>query len=286
MTNAKKHKKLAVTSLALAVAVFGTALTVGSAFAATSTTAKTAVTQNAADRHQGGRHLSAIWNSSELATLLGLTEDQLQEERKAGKSLATIAASQGVDVQKVIDLRVATLTKDLDQRLADSKITQTQYDEQKTRIATKATASVNNIFTGKDRGGDHGRKGALGGLGFNIQSNADIASLLGLTTDELGTQMKAGKSLSALSAEKGVAVDTIKAQVTTMLNTALDKQLADGKITQTQHDAKKAKLAVQAAKIVSRTFKGHDSERGGKGGTRGLDGQAKERSTASESATE
>lgn len=278
--NPKKHKKLAATSLALAVAVFGSAVSVGSAFAATTkTTAATVQTQAATSatattpvkgdgQHRGGS-FKAGWNSAELATLLNLTEDELKTQLASGKTLTDIAAAQGVDKQKVQDLILSAMTAQLDSRLADGKMTQAQYDEQKATLADRAADVLTHAFSGKGGGkGGHGgfgggRHGGFGGL--DLKDNADIAALFGLTTDELATQLEAGKSLSDLAGDKGVAVDTVTAKVVSLLTAALDQRLADGKLTQTAYDARKAKLAEQADRIVSRTFTGHDGAHG-KGG--------------------
>ncbi|MDI4649535.1 SHOCT domain-containing protein [Cohnella hashimotonis] len=293
MMNPKKHKKLAVTSLALAVAVFGSAVSIGSAFAATTKTNGAAAQTQAATsatsttpskgegQHRGGG-FRADWNNADVAALLNLTEDQLKTQLTAGKTLSDIAAAQGVDAQKVQDLIVSAMTKRLDSRLADGKITQTQYDEQKATLAARAADALTNTFSGKGggKGGHGGHGGGRGGFGgIDLKDNADIASLLGLTTDELSTQLESGKSLSDLAADKGVAVDTVTAKVVSLLTTALDQRLADGKITQTEYDAQKAKLADHAAQVVSRTFTGHD-------GAHGKGGKARTDADASDSAAD
>lgn len=289
MMNPKKHKKLAVTSLALAVAVFGSAVSVGSAFAATTktTTAQTQAATSTATtsvkgdgQHRGGG-FRAGWNSAELAALLNLTEDELKTQLKAGKTLSDIAAAQGVDALKVQDLILSAMTAQLDSRLADGKITQAQYDEQKATLADRAANALTDAFSGKGggQGGHGGFGGGRGGFGgLDLKDNADIASLLGLTTDELSTQLEAGKSLSDLAGEKGVAVDTVTAKVVSLLTAALDQRLSDGKITQTEYDAQKAKLADQATQIVSRTFTGHD-------GAHGKGGKARSGAAASDAAS-
>ncbi|CAI6063310.1 SHOCT domain-containing protein [Cohnella sp. JJ-181] len=308
MTHPKKHKKLAVTSLALAIAVFGSAISVGSAFAATTGAAASTATASpaaagssatpsaSAEDKAGGHHrgggFRAGWDSAELAKLLGLTEDELKTQLKAGKTLADIASAQGVEAQKVQALIQSALTEQLDSRLADGKITQAQYDAQKATLADRAADAMTGAYSGKGGGkGGHGGGfggGGRGGFGIDLKDNADIATLFGLTTDELSTQLRAGKSLSALAEAKGVSVDTVTAKVVTLLTAALDQRLADGRITQAQYDAQKAKLADQADHIVSRTFTGHDGARG-KGGKakadEGNDADASTDSSASASAS-
>ncbi|WP_217595843.1 SHOCT domain-containing protein [Cohnella sp. GbtcB17] len=300
MTNPKKHRKLAATSLALAVAVFGSAVSVGSAFAATTTNKNAAAVQTQAatpaattapakdDGHHRGGGFGAGWNNAELAALLNLTEDTLKAQLRAGKTLTDIAAAQGVDKQKVQDLILSAMTARLDSRLADGKLTQAQYDEQKATLADRAADALTNAFAGKGGGkGGHGGPGGFGGGkhggfgGLDLKDNADIAALLGLTTDELSAQLEAGKSLSDLAGEKGVAVDKVTAKIVTLLTAALDQRLADGKITQTAYDAMKAKIAEQAAQIVSRSFTGHDGAHG-EGGKARADANANATTGASD----
>ncbi|MEK0315110.1 SHOCT domain-containing protein [Cohnella sp. 56] len=305
MTNPKKHKKLAITSLALAVAVFGSAFAVGSAFADTTnasdtkaaavasaaptiagkdanrTGTRTEKTGKGGGQHRGGGHLRAVWSSAELAKLLGLPEDELKAQLKAGKSLADIAGVQGVDTQKVQDLLLASLTEQLDSRLADGKITQAQYDAHKAKLADRAADALTRVYSGK--GGDlrgHGGRGGGFASGIRLKDNADIAALFGLTTEELSAQLKAGKSLSALAGEHGVSAGTVTAKVEALLAAALDQRLADGKITQAQYDAHKAKLADRAAALTSRALGGHDGAPGGSG----KDRRAKPAATAAGSA--
>lgn len=308
MTNLKKHKKLGATSLALAVAVFGSAVFVGSAFAATTTNKDAAAVQTQAatpaattapakgdGQHRGGG-FGAGWNKAELAQLLNLTEDALKTQLQAGKTLADIAAVQGVDKQKVQDLILSAMTARLDSGLADGKLTQAQYDEQKATLAERAADALTDAFAFKGGGkGGHGGPGGFGGFGggkhggfggLDLKDNADIAALLGLTTDELSAQLEAGKSLSDLAGENGVAVDKVTAKIVTLLTAALDQRLADGKITQTAYDAMKTKLADQANRIVSRSFTGHDGAHGKARSDAGASGAASGTSASATATTE
>ncbi|WP_025680670.1 hypothetical protein [Paenibacillus massiliensis] len=50
-------------------------------------------------------------NNTELAALLGLTQDELSKALQSDKSLASIATAQGVDVNKVISLLVSQMSQ-------------------------------------------------------------------------------------------------------------------------------------------------------------------------------
>lgn len=103
--------------------------------------------------------------SEETAAVIGVTVDELKAELKAGKSLATIATEKGVDVQKVIDQKVAEEKTRLDQALTDGKLTQEQYDEKIAALTERVTQFVNGEFKkpegdGKGRQGKHGKHNA------------------------------------------------------------------------------------------------------------------------------
>ncbi|MBB6671786.1 hypothetical protein [Cohnella nanjingensis] len=271
MTHPFKHvKKRTFVSLTLAAVVAGSALIASSAFAASATptadSSSSAAAAQKSERGPGhGGKLRIEWDNPELATLLGLTADELKTKREAGQSLAAIAQAQGVDVQKVIDLEVAAMTKQLDQRLADGKITQAEYDTHKAKLADQAAQFVNSTFKDKvGKEGDVGKRGGHDGFGgHGILRSEEIASLFGLTTDELGTQLKAGKSLAAIAADKGVAVQTVTDKVKALLAAELAQKVTDGKLTQAQADAFKAKLDERISKLVNETPKAHgDREHG------------------------
>ncbi|RUS45025.1 LysM peptidoglycan-binding domain-containing protein [Cohnella sp. AR92] len=227
----------------------------------------------------GGANLLA---SDGLATLLGLTADELKTKLKAGDSLATIAAAQNVSVDSVIASVTATLKEQLSAQLSDGKITQAQYDEQAAKLSDIAAKLVNGEFKGGNRGG----KG-FGFGGLNLLASDKLATLLGLTADELKEKLQAGDSLATIAAAQNVSVDSVVASVTATLKEQLSTQLSNGKITQAQYDEQVAKLSDIATKLVNAArpehaaakdgqssddaksgaeFKGSNGGRGGHGG--------------------
>ncbi|MFP4976586.1 hypothetical protein ACE6ED_14365 [Paenibacillus sp. CN-4] len=261
-----KKNTIAASVLALAITVGGGSLITGQAFAATSTgTASTAQSAAAkadgtAKGRGGDRGLHAKIDQAALASLFKMTEPELRTAQKAGKTLATIAGEQGVTVQSVIDVIAKQLTANLDTKLADGKLTQAQYDTAKAEVTTRATELANRALTGKSGMGGHG--------GAKIDEAA-IAALLGMTETEFDAAEDAGKSIASMATEKGVDQQKVIDLVTKQLTTALDERLTDGKITQTEYDAQKAKLASKAQEIVNNTHTGK-----GKGGHRDRDDEA------------
>lgn len=78
------------------------------------------------------------------AKVLNLSVDDLRTKLRADdQTLAQIAADQGVDVQAVIDALVADATADLDQAVADGKLTAEQAAERKANLTERITKMVN-----------------------------------------------------------------------------------------------------------------------------------------------
>ena len=119
----KKAKALIATAVltALGVAVTGVASArLNSGTAATSAATMThSATESLMPMHDndGRGHLDVV------ATALGMTVDELRAALVPGTSLADIAATKGVAVQKVIDAIVAAEKAEITQHVADGKIT-------------------------------------------------------------------------------------------------------------------------------------------------------------------
>lgn len=89
------------------------------------------------------RHGRLISDSEELAKLLKTTPEELKQSLQSGKSLAQIAKERDVPVQSVIDQQVQAITKRLDQKLSEGKMTKEEYEERKSKIAPFVSDVVN-----------------------------------------------------------------------------------------------------------------------------------------------
>ncbi|WCK54017.1 hypothetical protein PP175_22300 [Aneurinibacillus sp. Ricciae_BoGa-3] len=168
-----------------------------SAYAATTSTTTstgstaTAATQQAAVAHQH----KGQFNNQQLLTLLNVDATTLQQDLKAGKSLADIASAQGVDEQKVIDLLVSQQSQRLDQALQSGKLTQDQVTKKKADLQSE----IKNRVEHKGEFGFEGKHGDRGG------QFKDAASVLGMNPQDVLTQLKSGKSLAQIAQSKGIS---------------------------------------------------------------------------------
>jgi len=95
-------------------------------------------------RHQGGPgfggHLTAA------GSYLGLSEAELRTQLESGKTLADLAKAQGKSVDGLVDALVADEKKELDQAVADGRLTQTQADELLAGAKQRVTDLVNGTL--------------------------------------------------------------------------------------------------------------------------------------------
>jgi ribosomal protein S20 len=170
-----------------------------SAFAATPATTTSSATQQVPFDHPY-KHKGQLDNQ-ELLSLLKVDATTLQQELKAGKSLADIAAAQGVEEQKVIDLMVKQASERLDQAVQAGKLTQNQADQRKAKLQDQIKDRVEN------KGGfGLGKHDGFGGRGGHF---GDVASVLGINEQELHTQLQSGKTLAQIAQDKGISKDDL-----------------------------------------------------------------------------
>ena len=87
-----------------------------------------------------------------IATILGLTNTQIQDLRQSGLSLAQIATKQGVDPQKLVDALVAQWSTRIDSRVSTGALTAAEAVTLKSRLAVRAKDMINKTALGGMRG--------------------------------------------------------------------------------------------------------------------------------------
>lgn len=197
-------------------------------------------------------------HAEKALSVLGITKDELKEALKADQSLAEIAAANKVETQTLIDKLVATEKKELQQQLTESKITQTQYNERLAALTERVSELVNEKPSAlRAKKPEHPAPGkGLPGRGFGpeVDRNLDkLASLLGMTTNELTSSLKKGDTLVAIASAQKVNVQTLIQQLVTDRTTDLQQELKDGKMTQAQYDERVGDLSGRITDLVNGT---------------------------------
>jgi hypothetical protein len=96
---------------------------------------------------------------------------------------------------------------------------------------------------------DHAGEG--GGRGRSGPSLDAAATVLGLTADELRTQLRAGATLADIAAAQGVEVSAVIDALVAEATTRLAQAVTDGKLTQAEADAKLADIEARITQFVN-----------------------------------
>lgn len=100
------------------------------------------------------------------------------------------------------------------------------------------------------------------GMHFGFLSDA-VLQLLGMTRDQVNTELKAGKSLAEIAQAKGVAEQTLIDTIVAAQKAAIAKLVTDGKLTQAKADTLLVNLSDRVKKMVERKFQPRTGQPGG-----------------------
>lgn len=181
-----------------------------------------------------------------IATYLGLTADQIHTQLESGKTLAAIATAQGKTVSGLEDAILADATTHLDAAVAAGKLTAAQEATMLADLKAHVDDMVNST------GPPAGRRGGPGGPGGGPASQA-IATYLGLTSDQIRTQLQSGKTLADIATAQGKTVAGLEDAIVAGAKTHLDAAVAAGKLTADQETSMLASIKSHVADMVTST---------------------------------
>jgi hypothetical protein len=250
MTVRSKKKTIAAagTSLALAAVLVGAGLTTASAsaWAASTSPGLEQVRQESPSPEpkpgrggqgekprggnmQRGQMQQAYLNA--LASRLGLTTDQLSEVMKQARiDLVNQAVAEGR----------------LDQERANRMIQAIQSGQ------GPGQPGQGQRGQRPERPGQRGQQGpgqGQRGPGMPAAGQA-VADLLGLTPQELRTELQAGKSLAQVAEAKGVSRDALKAKILETQKARLDAAVAAGRMTAEQAEQASARMSANVDRML------------------------------------
>ena len=191
-----------------------------------------------------------------LATVLGIEPQELLQQLREGQTLADIIVAQGSSVEAVIEALSVQLQSNLDQAVADGKITTEQAEQLLASFQTRATnlienADLTNVLrqgAGNKRG-QRGHDGAPRNLGPQ-QIIGGIATVLGIEPQELLQQLREGQTLADIIVAQDSSVEAVFEALSVQLQSNLDQAVADGKITAEQAEQLLASLQARARKVL------------------------------------
>lgn len=174
----------------------------------------------------------------------------------AGTTETTVADSTSTDATATPAARPdrgAIVTDTLAKLVSAGTITQAQADA----VAT----ALQEAMPARGDGGPGGDRGGMRGGGHLEVA----ATALGITADELRTELEAGKSIAQVASDKGVAVETVTAALKADLESRLTQAVTDGKITQAEADQRLADADAHVQAEVDQVGLPAKGGRGGRG---------------------
>jgi hypothetical protein len=90
----------------------------------------------------GGYGAGMMWGGDAVAQALGMTAEEIAAEMRAGKSLADVAAAKGVSLETLRGAMLAEHKANLDQAVADGRLTAEQAQAMQTQMESRIQAML------------------------------------------------------------------------------------------------------------------------------------------------
>jgi hypothetical protein len=141
----------------------------------------------------------------------------------------------------------------IDAAVAAGRLTKEEGDAAKKRIESTTGLPLFGLHGGGLRG--PGRPGGPGlRFGFGPGKSLDAAAkFLGLTDEQLRTQLRSGKSLADVAKDRGKTVEDLKAAMKTAITAELAQAVKDGKLTDAQRTQMLQNLDARLNDLVNNT---------------------------------
>ncbi|TXK82655.1 hypothetical protein [Paenibacillus sp. N3.4] len=160
----------------------------------------------------------------QTATILGVEKSVVQDAQKAGKTLAAFALEKGLAEADYVQKLVAAETTSINAEVTAGNLTQAQADKMLTGLSDRLTKQVEST---RPEGGFEGRggRGGFGGFGGQFGNSDVLTTLLGVTQDELRTQLEAGKSIVDIASAKGISEDDLISKIKDSMTDSIKKHV-------------------------------------------------------------
>lgn len=169
---------------------------------------------------------------------------QFGDPKAENEAVISDAASQlGIEPSRLSDALKKALQNRIDAAVAAGRITKERGDELKARIESGA---VPFFGIGRGLGFGHVDHHPFGGLDA-------AADYLGLTRDQLHTELHSGKTLAQVAKDHGKSVDGLVDAMVADAKKHLDDAVAAGRLTQAQADEVLAGLEQRITDFVNNT---------------------------------
>ena len=188
---------------------------------------------------------------------------QLDTPSARSQAIINDAAGQlGVQPDKLSSALKKALEDQLQADVTAGRLTQAQADAQKQRIESGNYPLLGTGGLGFGRGGGFGHGGfgdggsGHGGFGFGpgfLAGYTTAATYLGLTPDQLRTDLMGGKTLAEIATAQGKTADGLVSTLVSAVEKQLEAAVTAGRLTATQQQAIEKNLQQRIADLVNGT---------------------------------
>lgn len=163
---------------------------------------------------------------------IGISVDQLRTEMGTDKSMADVAVAHGKTRDGLVQALTTAAQQNLSQRISDL-------------VDHKGAPHPGEGPRGHDRGPGFG---SFGGSGLTVAS-----TYLGISTTDLQTQLRSGKSLAQIATAAGKSTDGLIQAIVQDESAKIDQAVSSGKLTSAQATQIKADLTQRVTTMVNNT---------------------------------
>ncbi len=205
---------------------------------------------------------------STASSFLGLTVQQIQTDLQNGQTLADIAKAQGKTADDLVTALVAAEKSNLDAAVSAGKLSSDQEAKIVAALQTQIANAVNNTrptpsAAGGPGFGFGGPGGHRPGGAFFIMGNIPAAAtFLGLTNQQVVSDLQKGQTLADIAKAQGKTADDFVAALVAAEKANLDKAVSEGKLSSDVE----TKILASAQTQISNQVNGTGPSFGGSGG--------------------
>lgn len=177
------------------------------------------------------------------AAYLDLTPAALRGELRSGKSLAQVATAKSKSVDGLESALLNALRSKVEAAKAAGKLDATRAD----RLLQRAPQLVERMINATPRARAPRARVARGGL---LKA---AATYLGVTHQQLATELRSGKSLAQVAAAKSKSVDGLEQTLLTALKQKVDAAVAAGRLDAARAQRLLERTPAHIERLVQRT---------------------------------
>jgi hypothetical protein len=165
-----------------------------------------------------------------VAAETGLEPRDILIQLRDGLTLADIITTNGGDVDQVIASSLVQLTEQINQAVADGKLTRERADNLVTNLEAIVTRSINGgLFPNRLEQGIMGRASQ----GILIQAAADATDI---RVPQILAQLRSGSTLADIITANGATIETVVTRAVAAATEQINVAVADGRLSQAQAD--------------------------------------------------